>query len=95
MVQENHFLGCLQSAVLRANKCKGTRLSSGEMKDLGVLSKDFLVVSHNGINLSLLTTQEPNNISGSTLGSKVSAATCSKRAGLVPWRFLYISAGAS
>jgi len=34
MVQGNHFLGRLRSAVLRADKFKGTRLSSEEMKDL-------------------------------------------------------------
>ena len=61
MVQGNHFLGRLRSAVLRANKFKGTRLSSEEMKDL-VLWKDFLVVAHTGIDLNLLTTREPNNI---------------------------------
>jgi hypothetical protein len=61
MVQGNHFLGRLRSAVLRANKFKGTRLSSEETKDL-VLWKDFLVVAHTGINLNLLTTREPNNI---------------------------------
>jgi len=36
MVQGNHFLGRLRSAVLRANKFKGTRLSSEEIKDLVV-----------------------------------------------------------
>ena len=61
MIQGNHFLGRLRSAVLRANKFKGTRLSSEEIKDL-VLWKDLLVVAHTGINLYLLTTQEPNNI---------------------------------
>jgi hypothetical protein len=61
MVQGNHFLGRLRSAVLRADKFKGTRISSEEMKDL-VLWKDFLVVAHTGIGLNLLTTREPNNI---------------------------------
>jgi len=61
MVQGNHFLGHLQSTVLRDNKFKGTRLSSKETKDL-VLWKDFLVVAHTGIGLNLLTTREPNNI---------------------------------
>jgi len=61
MIQGNLFLGRLRSAVLRADKFKGTRLSSEETKDL-VLWKDFLVVAHTGINLNLLTTQEPNNI---------------------------------
>ena len=46
MVQGSHFLGRLRSAVLRADKVKGTRLSSGEMKDL-VLWKHFLVAAHN------------------------------------------------
>ena len=55
MVQGNHFLGCLRSAVLRADKF------SEETKDL-VLWKDFLVVAHTGIDLNLLTTREPNNI---------------------------------
>jgi hypothetical protein len=61
MVQGNHFLGRLRSAVLRANKFKGPRLSSEEIKDL-VLWKDFMVVAHTGIDLNLLITQEPNNI---------------------------------
>jgi len=61
MVQGNHFLGRLRSVVLLADKFKGTRLSSKEMKDL-VLWKDFLVVAHTGIDLNLLTTREPNNI---------------------------------
>ena len=34
MVQGNHFLGRLQSTVLRDNKFKGIRLSSEETKDL-------------------------------------------------------------
>jgi hypothetical protein len=34
MVQGNHFLGRFRSAVLRADKFKGTCLSSKEMKDL-------------------------------------------------------------
>jgi hypothetical protein len=62
MVQGNYFLDRLRSAVLRADKfTKSTLLSSKEMKDLA-LWKDFLVVSHTGINLNLLTTQEPYNI---------------------------------
>ena len=61
MVQGNQFLGRLRSAVLRADKFKGTRLSSEETKDL-VLWKDFLAVAHTGIDLNLLTTREPNNI---------------------------------
>jgi hypothetical protein len=61
MVQGNHFLGRLRSAAIRADKFKGTRLSSEETKDL-VLWKDFLVVTHTGIDLNLLTTREPNNI---------------------------------
>jgi hypothetical protein len=61
MVQGKHFLGRLRSAVLRADKFKGTRLSSEEMKDL-VLWKDFLVVAHTSISLNLLATREPNNI---------------------------------
>ena len=89
MVQGNHFLGRLRSAVLCADKFKGTRLSSKEMKDL-VLWKDFLVVAHAGIDLNLLTTGEPNNIL-----STVSAATRSKRVGLGAGRSLCISEGAS
>jgi len=61
MVQGNHFLGRLRSAVLRANKLKGTRLSSEEIKDL-LLWKDFQVVAHTGVDLNLLSTQEPNNL---------------------------------
>jgi len=61
MVQGYHFLGRLRSAVIRADKFKGTRLSSEEMKDL-VLWKDFLVIAHTGIDLNLLTTREPNNV---------------------------------
>ena len=52
VVQGHHFLGCLRSAVIRADKFKGTRLSSEETKDL-VLWKDFLVVAHTGIDLNL------------------------------------------
>ena len=63
MVQGNHFLGRLRSAVLRADKFKDTRLFSEEMNDL-VLWKDFLVVAHTGIDLNLLTTRELNNILG-------------------------------
>jgi len=61
MVKGNHFLDRLRSAVLRADKFKGTRLSSQETKNL-VLWKDFLVVAHTGIDLHLLTTREQNNI---------------------------------
>jgi hypothetical protein len=61
MVQGNHFLGRLGSAVLRADKFKGTRLYSEETKD-PVLWKDFPVIAHTGINLNLLTTREPNKI---------------------------------
>ena len=34
MVKGNHFFGRLRSAVLRADKFKGTHLSSEETKDL-------------------------------------------------------------
>ena len=61
MVQGNHVLGRLRSAVIRADNFKGTRLSSKETKDL-VLWKDFLVVAHTGIDLNLLITREPSNI---------------------------------